>query len=164
VSAHSRGSISSISGGAFSSETRALPSRSFDGGNPNNRTINFSDPTDFFLLQAKIGEGSYGAVYKALDYRDNKHVAIKVLQFHGKDSLKLRKEIHILKQCDSEHVVGYKGAFQKAGNVWIGQTTARDAARTRMRGHSSAVVAHTCLAVFPLPLRLFCVCVCVCVQ
>jgi len=104
----------------FSHHTRALPGRSLSSlTNPANKTINFSDPTDFFLLQSKIGEGSYGAVFKAMDYRDGKAVAIKVLQFQGHDSLKLRKEIHILKQCDSPYIVGYKGAWQKASNVWI---------------------------------------------
>lgn len=85
----------------------------------NNRTINFSDPTDFFSMISKIGEGSYGAVFKALDHRDRRHVAIKVLQFQGRDSAKLRKEIKILKQCHSDFIVGYKGAFQKGANVWI---------------------------------------------
>ena len=113
------GSPSSASGGGggFGHESRPLPSTARDASI--SRTINFSDPTDYFVLEAKIGEGSYGAVYKALDMRDRKHVAIKVLQFQGRDSLKLRKEIHILKQCDSPYIVGYKGAFQKASNVWI---------------------------------------------
>ena len=104
----------------LSSATRALPPKDANASSQAyNRTINFSDPTDFFQLQSKIGEGSYGAVFKALDYRDGKSVAIKVLQFQGRDSLKLRKEIKILQQCNSPYVVGYKGAFQKASNVWI---------------------------------------------
>jgi serine/threonine protein kinase len=104
-----------------SNETRALPPRSLGAGSESavNRTINFSDPTEFFQLQSKIGEGSYGAVFKAVDFRDNADVAIKVLQFQGRDSLKLRKEIHILKQCNSKYIVGYKGAFQRGSNVWI---------------------------------------------
>jgi hypothetical protein len=82
-------------------------------------TIDFSDPTNYFLMQSKIGEGSYGAVYTALDYRDGTRVAIKVLQCQGHDSLKLRKEIYILRQCHSPYIVGYKGAFQKGNNLWI---------------------------------------------
>ena len=84
-----------------------------------NRTINFMDPTEFFSLRAKIGEGSYGAVYKAIDHRDGQAVAIKIIPFSGKDSLKLRKEIRTLRQCHSPFIVGYKGAFHKQDNVWI---------------------------------------------
>ena len=84
-----------------------------------NRTINFMDPTEFFSLKAKIGEGSYGAVYKAIDHRDGQAVAIKIIPFSGKDSLKLRKEIRTLRQCHSPFIVGYKGAFHKQENVWI---------------------------------------------
>ena len=84
-----------------------------------NRTINFMDPTEFFSLKAKIGEGSYGAVYKAIDHRDGQAVAIKIIPFSGKDSLKLRKEIRTLRQCHSPFIVGYKGAFHKLENVWI---------------------------------------------
>jgi len=104
---------------SLASETRALPAKSADHQASIGRTIHFSDPTDFFQLQSKIGEGSYGSVYKALDRRDNSQVAIKVLAFQGRDSLQLRKEIHILKQCDSPYIVGYKGAFQKGQNLWI---------------------------------------------
>jgi hypothetical protein len=118
IAASPEGALSpSSSPPSSASLTRALPSKSISDAN--NRTINFSDPTDFFLLEAKIGEGSYGAVYKAVDHRDEMSVAIKVLQFNGRDSLKLRREIHILKQCNSEYIVGYKGAFSKGANVWI---------------------------------------------
>ena len=65
----------------------------------------------------QIGEGSYGCVYRAVDVRDERLVAIKVLPFDGRDnsraSLKLRKEIHILQQCQSPYIVGYRGAYQK---------------------------------------------------
>ena len=102
---------------------RSLPSSDGSLRSAGSRTIQFSDPTDFFVLQAKIGEGSYGSVYRALDVRDNSSVAIKVLPFDGRDnsraSLKLRKEIKILRRCESPFIVGYKGAFQKGSSVWI---------------------------------------------
>ena len=49
---------------ALSTASRALPGKLNAHAHDNNRTINFSDPTDFFQLQAKIGEGSYGSVYQ----------------------------------------------------------------------------------------------------
>lgn len=115
------------SSSSLSVSTRALPVRDSAIASMNSRTINFTDPTDFFLLQSKIGEGSYGAVYKAMDYRTGKSVAIKILQFQGRDTLKLRKEIHILKQCHSEYIVGYTGAYQKGTHVWIGKSSHKHA-------------------------------------
>ena len=103
--------------------SRALPLPSPSRSSSVSRTIQFSDPTEWFLLQSKIGEGSYGSVYRALDVRDESLVAIKVLPFDGRDnsraSLKLRKEIKILKRCESTYIVGYRGAFQKGSSVWI---------------------------------------------
>ena len=109
-------SLPSIAAGS-----RALPSDG--GGGELGRTIQFCDPTDFFHIQAKVGEGSYGSVYRAVDVRDGSLVAIKVLPFDGRHdsraSLKLRKEIHILQRCESAFIVGYKGAYQKGSSVWV---------------------------------------------
>ena len=105
---------------AGSGQPRQLPSSSKTAGTASiDRTITFSDPTEFFVIQAKIGEGSYGSVYKALDIRDGRAVAIKVLPFAGRESMKLRKEIKILRQCNSPYIVAYKGAFQRGDKVWI---------------------------------------------
>jgi len=104
---------------ALSTATHALPSCDSSLASSNQHTINFSDPTNFFQLQAKIGEGSYGSVYSGVDLCDGAPVAIKVVRFGGRDNLKLRKEIHILRACQSPYIVGYKGAFQKGSNLWV---------------------------------------------
>jgi serine/threonine protein kinase len=77
------------------------------------------DPTEIFEILAKLGEGSYGSVYKALDKRDGKIVAIKVLEVENEDTTELQKEINILKDCHSEFIVAYKGTFEKDGHIWI---------------------------------------------
>ena len=56
-----------------------------------------ADPEEIFEINAKLGEGSYGAVFKALDKRDGTTVAIKVLQVENEDAADLQKEINILK-------------------------------------------------------------------
>lgn len=58
-------------------------------------------------------------MYKALDKRDGKLVAIKVLEVENEDTLELQKEINILKECDCEYIVRYKGSYRKDGNIWI---------------------------------------------
>ena len=67
---------------------------------------------------------SYGSVFKALDRRDGSVVAIKVLEVENEDTAELQKEISILKECNSEHIVRYKGSYEKDGNVWIAMESA----------------------------------------
>src|SRR5688572_7200596 len=60
-----------------------------------------------------------GSVFKALDKRDGKIVAIKVLEVENEDTAELMKEISILKECDSDYIVRYKGSYEKDSNIWI---------------------------------------------
>src|SRR4051794_9160694 len=81
--------------------------------------IDTTDPAELFEVLAKLGEGSYGSVFKALDRRDGKVVAIKVLEVENEDTAELQKEINILKECNSDFIVRYKGSYEKDGNIWI---------------------------------------------
>jgi len=82
--------------------------------------IDKADPSEIFQVLAKLGEGSYGSVYKAIDKRDGQIVAIKVLQTDSEDdTAELQKEVNILKECHSSHIVAYKGTYEKDGNIWI---------------------------------------------
>ncbi len=66
-----------------------------------------------------VVRSSYGSVYKALDKRDGKIVAIKVLEVENEDTTELQKEINILRDCHSEFIVAYKGTFEKDGHIWV---------------------------------------------
>lgn len=72
-----------------------------------------------FSLSVPCVSSSYGSVYKAMDKRDGKLVAIKVLEVENEDTVELQKEINILKECDCEYIVRYKGSYRKDGNIWI---------------------------------------------
>mmetsp|Transcript_4247 Transcript_4247/g.9946 ORF Transcript_4247/g.9946 Transcript_4247/m.9946 type:complete len:480 (-) Transcript_4247:323-1762(-) len=78
-----------------------------------------ADPEEIFDINAKLGEGSYGAVFKAMDKRDGSTVAIKVLQVENEDAADLQKEINILKECKSKFIVAYHGSYEKDGRIWI---------------------------------------------
>lgn len=60
-------------------------------------------------------------MYKALDKRDGKIVAIKVLEVENEDNENMRREINILKECYSPFIVAYKGTYQKDNQVWVRQ-------------------------------------------
>jgi serine/threonine protein kinase len=82
-------------------------------------TIDNADPMTVFEILAKLGEGSYGAVYKALDKRDGNIVAIKILEVDADDTANLQREIKILQDCDCDYIVRYRGAFRKDNHIWI---------------------------------------------
>ena len=76
------------------------------------------DPAAVFQIVEKLGEGSYGEVYNALDKRTGQLVAIKVIPVES-DLSDFKREIEILKQCRSPYIVAYTGSYFKDGNLWI---------------------------------------------
>jgi serine/threonine protein kinase len=81
-------------------------------------TISADDPAALLELQEKVGEGSYGSVYRATDLRTGKDVAVKILPADS-DMAPLQREIMILKQCNSPHIVRYFGTYVKDTDLWI---------------------------------------------
>eukprot|EP00461_Guttulinopsis_vulgaris_P008840 UN08895 len=83
--------------------------------------IDGRDPSQIFEFESKVGEGSYGAVYKAIDRTTGKTVAVKVLDLQGDTNQiqDLQREINILKTCACPQIVEYCGAYSKDGQLWI---------------------------------------------
>lgn len=96
-------------------------------------------PEEVFDIICKLGEGSYGSVYKALhkesgvvrikafstkSNRSNLYipilqvVAIKLVPVES-DLHEIIKEISIMQQCDSPYVVRYYGSYFKQCDLWI---------------------------------------------
>ena len=73
-------------------------------------------------MQAKIGQGSYGSVYKAIDTRDGSVVGLKLLVFDAESLDDIKKEIQILQQCQSDYIVALKGRESdsccRCSDVW----------------------------------------------
>jgi len=88
---------------------------------PNQQTMEISkgDPEEIFEMLEKIGEGAYGIVCKCRNKRDGKTYAVKVIDTEGEDDSAIRKEIEILKSCDSEKVVRYGGCYKKGSTLLI---------------------------------------------
>lgn len=80
-------------------------------------------PTDSanFDILCRLGEGSYGTVYKAFNKRDNCSVAIKVIedQTEPKHVEALLDEIKFIQECQDEHIVGYKGTYRMGGKTCV---------------------------------------------
>ena len=82
-----------------------------------------------------LGEGSFGAVYRARHKTTNATVAVKIIQnatSHGSggnadsETDKIMSEIDILARCDSAFIVGYFECFIRppkkrldTGEMWI---------------------------------------------
>jgi len=78
-----------------------------------------SNPDDLFTFMGKIGEGSYGAVYKAIHKRTGEIVSIKVVPIED-DLNDILKEIKFMSEINCPQVVRLYGNFVKEDvELWI---------------------------------------------
>uniref|UniRef100_A0A336LX21 non-specific serine/threonine protein kinase n=1 Tax=Culicoides sonorensis TaxID=179676 RepID=A0A336LX21_CULSO len=75
-------------------------------------------PEEVFDIMCKLGEGSYGSVYKAVHKESGAVLAIKQVPVDT-DLQEIIKEISIMQQCDSPYVVKYYGSYFKNTDLWI---------------------------------------------
>lgn len=79
-----------------------------------------SDPQEHFTLLEKLGEGSYGSVYKGIHKESKAEIAVKLIPVQGEWE-DLKKEIQILRTCKSDFIVQYYGSYMAAtsDDMWI---------------------------------------------
>ncbi|KAI6227206.1 Protein kinase domain-containing protein [Aphelenchoides besseyi] len=79
------------------------------------------DPETIYTRQERIGKGSFGEVYKGIDNRDGRVVAIKIIDLEqAEDEIEdIQQEIMVLSKCDSSHVTKYFGSYLKGSKLWI---------------------------------------------
>ncbi|KAJ2337202.1 hypothetical protein GGI00_000393 [Coemansia sp. RSA 2681] len=82
------------------------------------RTVN---PNDLFTKQEKIGRGSFGEVFKGVDNRTKRQVAIKIIDLESaEDEIEdIQQEIFILSQLDNPSVTKYYGSYLDGSKLWI---------------------------------------------
>ncbi|KAH1029999.1 serine/threonine-protein kinase 3 [Dendroctonus ponderosae] len=102
-------------------------------------------PEEVFDIICKLGEGSYGSVYKALHKESGQVLAIKQVPVDT-DLQEIIKEISIMQQCDSPYVVKYYGSYFKNTDLWIvmeycGAGSVSDIMRLRKKTLSEVEIA-----------------------
>jgi serine/threonine-protein kinase 24/25/MST4 len=82
---------------------------------------NHTDPEELYEKQERIGKGSFGEVYKGIDKKTKKPVAIKIIDLEdAEDEIEdIQQEIAVLSQCESSHVTRYFGSYLKDTKLWI---------------------------------------------
>ena len=80
--------------------------------------LSTEDPHDTYELVELLGEGSYGAVYKAVNRHDQSETAIKILPAE-EDTTKLEIEIQFLIEMSSEYVVSFIEGFNFESEIWV---------------------------------------------
>ena len=67
-----------------------------------------------FLVEQKIGSGSYGVVWKVVRKADKQVYAMKEVEIHGmsrKEQEECIKETQVLANLDSEYIIKYYDSF-----------------------------------------------------
>jgi len=79
------------------------------------------DPEELFTKQERIGKGSFGEVYKGIDRRTQKTIAIKIINLEeAEDEIEdIQQEITVLSQCDSCFITKYIGSYIKASHLLV---------------------------------------------
>ncbi|KAL4788223.1 kinase-like domain-containing protein [Aspergillus varians] len=79
------------------------------------------DPETLYMKQNCIGGGSFGRVYKGVDKRNGKSVAIKIIDVeNAEDEVEdIIQEIAILSELNSPYVTRYYGSYLKGSSLWI---------------------------------------------
>lgn len=101
------------------SKNSSSSSLSSASSNPINAEV--IDPLDLFDVEECVGRGNFGDVYRAVEKKTNKVVAVKVVNLEETDDDidVLVQEISFLSQLKSKYITNYFETYLKDTNMWI---------------------------------------------
>eukprot|EP01118_Nematostelium_gracile_P000298 TRINITY_DN10293_c0_g1_i1.p1 TRINITY_DN10293_c0_g1~~TRINITY_DN10293_c0_g1_i1.p1 ORF type:complete len:620 (-),score=175.77 TRINITY_DN10293_c0_g1_i1:4-1863(-) len=112
-----------------------------------------ADPTEVFNLEDKIGEGSFGSVWKAKQRDSQFTLAIKIITLRGAEKADegITHEINILKACNHTNIVSYFGSCFNGNDLWIlmdycAVGSVEDLMVTNQKTLSERQIAFVCLS------------------
>ena len=77
------------------------------------------DPDKIYKILQKVGQGNYGSVYKIQNIKTGQILAAKICKIESNNSESFKREINMLKQCDSPYILKYYASYIKKNIIWI---------------------------------------------
>ena len=77
------------------------------------------DPEKLYKILQKVGQGNYGSVYKIQKIETGEIMAAKICKIESNNSESFKREINMLRQCDSPYILRYYGSYIKKNIIWI---------------------------------------------
>ncbi|KAG9274151.1 mitogen-activated protein kinase kinase kinase kinase 2 [Astyanax mexicanus] len=82
--------------------------------------VSFLDPLDDYEILHRIGNGTYGDVFKARSIKTSEIAAIKIVKLDpGDDISSIQQEITTMKECKHKNIVAYYGSYHRNTKLWI---------------------------------------------
>ncbi|RKP18562.1 kinase-like protein, partial [Rozella allomycis CSF55] len=80
-----------------------------------------ADIASKFIKIKRVGKGSFGQVFKAINNETQQIVAIKEINLEADDDdiSELQKEIQVLSHCDCPYITRYHTSYSVGIHLWI---------------------------------------------
>ncbi|XP_064032440.1 serine/threonine-protein kinase PAK 3-like [Pogoniulus pusillus] len=113
--------------------------------------VSTGEPESKYAEAEKLGQGSYGAVYRAVEMATEREVAIKHIHVAPEDEEYVVNEILVMRDHKSPNIVSYLDSYLVGAELWLvleylaGGSLGDVVKATQMNEEQTAVVCRECL-------------------